>query len=85
MQDVTPRVVIEYEYPAYHAPEDFYEAFDVKCRVTFARGASVAGDYLLDVRDTLEELGFTRHGAHQIRRQNHGRYCPTWREVWVAA
>jgi hypothetical protein len=79
----TQCVVIEYVWKAYSVPKDFLEAWTVECRITHADTVVRAGGNLGDVRNRLEEMGFTRHGENQIETHRAGRYNPTWREVWT--
>ena len=79
------RVVIEYEHRSYSpCPDDPLEAWLIDCLVTHADVAvPITSGRLQDVRGELEDRGFQKHGAHPLKMHGYGRYCPTWREVWV--
>ena len=73
--------MIEYEFQGYTPPTDA-EAFYIATIVMHSNGPQVKSSNLLFARQELEEHDLTQHGAHQLKRQNRGRYHPRWREVW---
>jgi hypothetical protein len=77
-------VVIEYEWKGYTEP-DWRDALQVTAQVTHADGATQPqGQNLSEIRDSLEDMGFTQGEVIQpVKTHNGGRWCPTWREVWA--
>ena len=79
MAEEAKRVVLEYEFVAYHPPEDFFEAMGIGYTVRFA-GVPVQGDDLSEAREDLADKGYALHGAQMLKSRARGRYAPTWRE-----
>jgi len=82
MKRTVKRVVLEYEFIAYHPPEDLFEAMGVGYAVRFAREPVQGGD-LSEAREDLTYKGYTLHGVQMLKPRARGRYAPTWREVWT--
>lgn len=84
-----PRVVIEYRWRAYSAP-DWRKAMFLECTVTHSDVGigRFSGMRLGEIRDTLKlHLGFRLQGNGPLPQWKHqyvgSIWEPLWREVWV--
>ena len=74
---------MQYRFRGYTPPDEL-EAFGVQVNVTHVGDDQVpTSEDLSEMRTALEENGFKRDGATQLKTHRGGRYEPLWREVWV--
>lgn len=76
-------VVIEYQNKL-DVPQGILNAIGVSCTVVHNESGSPLSGDLEDVRMTLEDMDFehVEPVRHVGRTHPHGRWFPTWREVW---